>query len=67
MRVRVGIVLEILLAMLAIVLVAGGIVVYVAFPHRGEPVPHARWLGDALRKVVDVFPSSLESRERQRG
>lgn len=53
--------------MFAIIVLAGGVVVYVAYPHRGEPVPHAPWLGEAIRQVVDLFPSSLERQERQRG
>ena len=40
-------------AMLAIVVLAGIVVLYVAYPHRGEEVPAAPWLGDALRKGVD--------------
>ena len=30
---------------------------YVAFPHRGEDVPGAPWLGDAMRKAVDALPT----------
>ena len=44
-------------AMLAILVLAGVVVLYVAFPHRGEEVPAAPWLGDALRKGVDSAPT----------
>lgn len=48
---------SILLAMLAILVVAGLVVVYVAFPHRGEDVPHTPWVGDAMRKGVNRLPT----------
>jgi hypothetical protein len=47
----------IVIAMLVIVVLAGLVVVYVAFPHRGEDVPKVPWLGDAMRKGVDVMPT----------
>jgi hypothetical protein len=57
--------LPIMLAMLAIVLLAGIIVLYVAFPHRGERMPHVPWVGDALRKGVEKLPT-LDNQERER-
>jgi len=47
------VVISIMLAMLAILVLAGAIVVYVAFPHRGKVVPHTPWVGDAMRKGVN--------------
>ena len=44
-------------AMLVILALAGLVVLYVAFPHRGEDVPHVRWLGRLLRKGVDNVPT----------
>ena len=44
-------------AMLGVLVLAGLVVLYVAFPHRGEQVPAAPWLGDVLRKGVDVAPT----------
>lgn len=58
-------VISILLAMLAIMLVAGVIVLYVAFPHRGEEVPHTPWVGDAMRKGVDLLPTLDNQRARE--
>jgi hypothetical protein len=55
----------ILLAMLVIVLVAGLVVVYVAFPHRGEDVPHTPWVGEAMRKGVDKLPTLDNQRQRE--
>ncbi len=46
----------ILLMMLGILLVAGLVFVYVAFPHRGEDIPGAPWLGDAMNRAVDAVP-----------
>ena len=47
----------ILLAMLVILVVAGLVVVYVAYPHRGEQMPNAPWVGEALKKTVDAVPT----------
>lgn len=49
--------LPIALAMLAILVVSGLVVTYVAFPHRGEEVPGAPWLGDAMAKGVEALPT----------
>jgi len=46
-----------MVAMLVILVLAGGVVLYVAFPHRGEDVPHVPWLGRLLRKGVDSAPT----------
>jgi hypothetical protein len=47
----------IVLAMLAILAVAGLVVVYVAYPHRGQEMPSAPWVGEALKKTVDAVPT----------
>jgi hypothetical protein len=47
----------ILLAMLVILAVAGLVVVYVAYPHRGEEMPSASWVGQALKRTVDAVPT----------
>jgi hypothetical protein len=44
-------------AMLVILVLAGAVVLYVAFPHRGEDVPHVRWVGRLMRKGVDSAPT----------
>lgn len=44
-------------AMLVILALAGVVVLYVAFPHRGEEVPAAPWIGDALRKGAESVPT----------
>ena len=44
-------------AMLGILVLAGIVVLYVAFPHRGEAVPAAPWIGTALRKSVENAPT----------
>ena len=49
--------LFIIVSMLVIVAIAGLVVTFVAFPHRGEDVPGASWLGDSMRKGVDVLPT----------
>jgi hypothetical protein len=44
-------------AMLVILVLAGAVVLYVAFPHRGEDVPHLPWVGRAMRKGVASAPT----------
>ena len=48
------------LLMLLILLAAAAVVVYVAFPHRGEEVPGAPWLGEAMQRGVDAVGGLLE-------
>jgi hypothetical protein len=57
--------LSILVTMFVIMALAGTIVLYVAFPHRGEEMPHVPWVGDAMRKGVERLPTlgNLEERE----
>ena len=43
-------------AMLAILVAAAAVVVYVAFPHRDQEVPGAPWLGEAMKRGVDAMP-----------
>jgi hypothetical protein len=44
-------------SMLVILVLAGVVVLYVAFPHRGEDVPHLNWVGRLMRKGVDNVPT----------
>lgn len=48
--------LYIVIAMLVSLVVAGLVVAYVAYPHRGERMPAVPWLGDALGKAADAAP-----------
>ncbi|QNN52123.1 hypothetical protein [Nocardioides mesophilus] len=57
--------LSILFAMLVILALAGTVVVYVAFPHRGEQVPHAPGLAEAMRRGVNALPTLDNQRERE--
>jgi hypothetical protein len=50
-------VLVIALAMIAILVLAALVVTYAAFPHRGEEVPAAPWLGDAMAKAAEATPT----------
>jgi len=59
-------VIAIIVTMLAILVLAGVVVVYVAFPHRGEDVPNAPWVGDAMRKGVGVLPTLDNQRDEER-
>ena len=48
--------LFVVIAMLVVLVVAGLVVVYVAYPHRGEEVPNAPWLGDMMNRAADAAP-----------
>jgi hypothetical protein len=43
-------------AMLVILLIAGLVAVYAAYPARGQKPPYAPWLGDAMEKAADAMP-----------
>lgn len=49
--------LVIALVMLAIMILAVLVVTFVAFPHRGEGIPAARWLGDAMARAARAAPT----------
>jgi hypothetical protein len=49
-------VLYIVITMLVCLVVASLVVVYVAYPHRGEKMPAVPWFGDALGKAADAAP-----------
>jgi hypothetical protein len=48
--------LFIVMSMLLIVGIAGAVVVYVAYPHRGERLPVVPSLGDAMTRAVHALP-----------
>ena len=49
--------LFIVISMVVIVGVAALVVTFVAFPHRGEDVPGAGWLGDSMNRAVGALPT----------
>ena len=55
--------LPIVIAMILIVVLAAVVVAYVAFPHRGEQMPAAPWLGDAMSRAVDALPTVEDSEQ----
>lgn len=57
------------LILVLILAVAGLVIAYVAYPHRGEEMPHAPWLGEAMKRGVDSLPTldNVESRGRHSG
>lgn len=54
------------LAMLVVIVVAAAVMLYVAYPHRGEEMPHTPWVGQAMRKGVNALPTLDNQRERDR-
>lgn len=43
---------------------AGAVVLYVAYPHRGQTMPYAPQVGVALKNVVDAVPTLTEDEVR---
>lgn len=58
--------LTISLVMLFVLVVAGLVMTFVAFPHRGQRVPQAAWLGDAMERLADRAPVLDPDRDEQR-
>jgi hypothetical protein len=56
-------VLTIAFVMIGILVLAGLVVLYVAFPHRGEDVPAVPWVGDVMRKGASALPTIDETDE----
>jgi uncharacterized membrane protein len=50
-------VLPIVVVMVLILVLAGLVVLYVAYPHRGEEIPAAPWLGEAMTRAVEAAPT----------
>jgi hypothetical protein len=57
------VVLMVVFAMLLVLVTAGAVVAYVAFPHRGEEIPGAPWLGEAMGKARRALPDLDESEQ----
>lgn len=58
--------LYVVFAMALITVIAGVVVLYVAYPHRGEEMPHTPWVGEAMRKGVDRLPTLENQRSWER-
>ncbi len=50
-------------AMLLVLVMAGAVVAYVAFPHRGQEIPGAPWLGEAMGKARRALPDLDEDEQ----
>lgn len=50
-------VLYVVIVMLVILAVAAAVVLYAAYPHRGEDLPAAPWLGEAMSRAVESLPT----------
>jgi hypothetical protein len=49
--------LVVALVMLVIIAIAALVVAFVAFPHRGEELPAAPWLGEAMSRAAGAMPT----------
>ena len=43
----------IVVALMLVMALAGLVTAYVAYPNRGEPIPHAVWLSDRMARLRD--------------
>ena len=50
-------ILVIFVAMFIILALAGLVIVYTVFPHRGQKMPYASKLGAAMERAVDTAPT----------
>ncbi len=53
-----------LILMFVSIVMSGVVVVYVAYPHRGEKIPGAPWLGTAMKRGVESLPTIANERSR---
>jgi hypothetical protein len=45
------------ITLLIVLVLAGLVTAYVAYPSRGQSIPHASWLSDAMLKARDKIES----------
>ncbi|HEU4568652.1 MAG TPA: hypothetical protein VFR99_11510 [Marmoricola sp.] len=57
-------VLWLVVVIIAALLLSGVVMAYVAYPHRGEELPHAPWLGEAMKRGVQSLPTLTNERAR---
>ena len=53
----------VIISMLLVTLLAGAVVAYVAYPHRGEEMPYVPQVGEAMSKAVEALPTLDEDAE----
>ncbi len=53
-----------LVALLLIMLVAGAVVLFVAYPSRGEEMPYVPALGEKMRQAADAMPVLTDEERR---
>ncbi|WP_244932241.1 hypothetical protein [Nocardioides sp. W7] len=49
--------LYLIVTMLVILVISGVVVLYAAYPHRGENIPVLPWLGNAMTRAADAMPT----------
>ncbi|HTW17952.1 MAG TPA: hypothetical protein VMF51_22695 [Nocardioides sp.] len=55
-----------IVTMLVILVICAGVVLYAAYPHRGESIPAVPWLGRAMARAAEKVPTvePVETEER---
>lgn len=55
-----------IVVMMAVILALCGVIAaYVAFPHRGEELPGAPWLGDVMSRAAEAMPLIEEEQDSE--
>jgi hypothetical protein len=49
-----------------VLVVAGLITAYVAYPHRGQSIPHAEWLSDVMTQSERAINDKLDGLDERR-
>lgn len=57
--------LLIAVVMLVILVLAGTVLLFFAFPHRGQEMSRAPWLGEALGRAAEVVPTVRHGHEER--
>lgn len=47
-------------ALLLVMLVAGLVTAFVAYPHRGQEIPHAHWLTSAMVRASERIRATVD-------
>lgn len=56
----------IFVVMFLILALAALVIVYVAYPHRGQKMPRLPWIGEAMERAVDAAPTLTPATRLQR-
>lgn len=59
--------LAIVIMMIVILVLAGLVLAYAAYPHRGQEMPKATWLGEVMGRAAEAAPTVDREAGQPRG